>query len=174
MRSIPMPRRSHHTDSLDRLNKALGLANGTPLSERMAIGTPRSRNSRSKAVKASSSRVDSSASHMSRKREGLVGDGERIAVAAVAELEFALEIGTPEIIGRSAFGQRRAARTMARPAAALDQGVAIEHGMDSALRGDPHVTGEPAHQQFADLACTPMRLLPLEPDDQALDRRRQL
>ena len=42
---------------------------GLPLSERMDSGSPRSANSRSKAVKAKSSRVDSRASHMSRKRE---------------------------------------------------------------------------------------------------------
>ena len=48
-----MPSLSHQTESLERLNKALGLAKGTPLSERMAGGRPRSRNSRSKAVKAS-------------------------------------------------------------------------------------------------------------------------
>jgi hypothetical protein len=69
MRSIAMPSLSHHTDSLERLNKALGLAKGTPLSERMASGRPRSRNSRSKAVMAGSSRVESSASQSSRKRE---------------------------------------------------------------------------------------------------------
>ena len=69
MRSIAMPSRSHQTESLQRLNRALGLAKGTPLSERMASGSPRSANSRSKAVKAGSSRVDSSASHSSRKRE---------------------------------------------------------------------------------------------------------
>src|SRR5437763_903280 len=66
MRSIAMPRRSHQTESLERLNKALGLAKGTPLSERMASGKPRSRNSRSKAVQAVSSLVESSASHNSR------------------------------------------------------------------------------------------------------------
>ena len=38
MRSMAMPRRNHQTESLERLNSALGLANGTPLSERMAIG----------------------------------------------------------------------------------------------------------------------------------------
>ena len=32
MRSIAMPRRSHQTESFERLNKALGLAKGTPLS----------------------------------------------------------------------------------------------------------------------------------------------
>jgi hypothetical protein len=69
MRSIPMPSRSHQTASFERLNSALGLANGTPLSDRMAEGRPRSRNSCSKAVIAVSSRVDSSASHINRYRE---------------------------------------------------------------------------------------------------------
>ncbi len=44
MRSMPMPSRSHQTESLERLNRALGLANGTPLSDRMAAGSPRSAN----------------------------------------------------------------------------------------------------------------------------------
>jgi transposase InsO family protein len=38
MRSMLMPRRNHHTDSLERLNRALGLAKGTPLQR--ARGTP--------------------------------------------------------------------------------------------------------------------------------------
>jgi len=38
MRSIAMPRRSHQTASLESLNKAFGLAKGTPLPERMASG----------------------------------------------------------------------------------------------------------------------------------------
>jgi len=65
MRSMAMPSLSHQTESFERLNRALGLAKGTPLSERMASGKPRSRNSRSKAVQAVSSRVDSSASSRS-------------------------------------------------------------------------------------------------------------
>ena len=69
MRSMAIPSLSHQTESFERLNKALGLAKGTPLSERMANGRPGSRNSRSKAVQAMSSRVDSRASQRSRKRE---------------------------------------------------------------------------------------------------------
>ena len=38
MRSMATPKRNHQTDSLERLNKAFGLAKGTPLSERMAAG----------------------------------------------------------------------------------------------------------------------------------------
>ena len=40
---------------------------------------------------------------------------QRIAVAPVAELELTFEVGTPQIIGCGVFGERRAARTMARP-----------------------------------------------------------
>jgi len=40
MRSIEIPRRSHHTDSLLKPKKALVLAKGTPLSLRMARGRP--------------------------------------------------------------------------------------------------------------------------------------
>ena len=50
MRSMAMPRLSHQTDSLERLYRALGLAKGTPLSERMATGKPRSLNSWTKAL----------------------------------------------------------------------------------------------------------------------------
>ena len=57
-------------------------------------------------------------------RPSMVGDGQRIAVSAIAELELALEIGAPQIIGKRTLRQRRAARAVARPAAALDQAVA--------------------------------------------------
>jgi hypothetical protein len=47
---------------------------------------------------------------------------------------------------------------VARPVAALDQAVAIKHRMDGALGRNPDVAIEPPDQQFADLACAPMRL----------------
>ena len=65
----------------------------------------------------------------------MIGDRQRITVAAVAQLELALEVDTPQIIGYGALRQRRAARAMARPAAALDQAVTIEDRMDGALAG---------------------------------------
>jgi hypothetical protein len=83
---------------LERLNMAFGLAKGTPLSERMAAGRPRSRKTCSKAVMAVSSRVDSRASQSSRKTGGVVGDGQGVTVVAVAELELALEVGAPQIV----------------------------------------------------------------------------
>jgi hypothetical protein len=63
---------------------------------------------------------------------------------------------------------------VARPAAALDQAVAIENRMDGALGRHPDIAVEPPDQELADLARTPMRLLALEPDNQALDRLGQL
>ena len=105
---------------------------------------------------------------------GMVGDRQGIAVAAVAELELALEVGAPQVVRRQALRQRRAGGAVARPAHALDQAVAVKHGMDGALGWNPHLTGEAADQQFADLAGAPMRLVALGRDDQALDLPRQL
>ena len=85
---------------------------------------------------------------------GVVGDGQRITVSAIAELELALEVGTPQIIGRRPLRQRRAARAMARPAAALDQAVAVEHRMDGAFGGNLD-TGESPRQALSILARTP-------------------
>lgn len=45
---------------------------------------------------------------------GVIGYRERIAIAAVAKLELALEVRAPQVIRRRAIGQRRAARTMTR------------------------------------------------------------
>jgi hypothetical protein len=104
----------------------------------------------------------------------VVGDGERIAVAAVAELELALEVGAPQLVGSGALGQRRAARTMARPAATLDQTMTIEHRMDGAFGRNPDIAVEPPDQELPDLAGAPVRLLGLEPDNQALDLLGQL
>jgi hypothetical protein len=52
--------------------------------------------------------------------------------------------------------------------------VPIENGMDRALGEHANVAVETPHQQFADLAGTPMRLAEPAFDDQALDLRRQL
>jgi len=63
---------------------------------------------------------------------------------------------------------------VARPAATLNQPVPIEHGMDGALGWNPHVAVEPSNQELADLVRAPVRLVSLQSDNQALDRRRQL
>ena len=64
--------------------------------------------------------------------------------------------------------------TVARPADRLDQAVPVEHGVDRALVGNAQVAVQPPDQKLADLARPPMRLVPLEGDDQALNLGPQL
>ena len=104
----------------------------------------------------------------------MVGDGERIAAACVAEAELTFEISAAKIVGVGARRERRSLGAASRAAHAADQAVAIEHGVDGALRGDAQVAGQPADQQLANLARAPMRLAALEADDQPLDLRREL
>src|SRR5262245_43044932 len=104
----------------------------------------------------------------------MVADRQGKAVAAITELELALEVGAPEIIGGQPLGQRRAARAMARPAAPLDQAMAVEHRMDRALCRNPDIPVELSDQQLPNLAGAPMRLVVLQPDDQGLDLLREL
>jgi hypothetical protein len=63
---------------------------------------------------------------------------------------------------------------MARPAWHPHQAVPVQDGVDRALGGHAHLASESPHQELADLAGTPVRLLLLAGDDQALDLRRQL
>jgi hypothetical protein len=105
---------------------------------------------------------------------GMVCDGQRVAVPPVTELELAFEVGAPQVIGHGALGQRRAARAVARPAATLDQAVAIENRMDGALGRYSDIAAEPPDQELATLARAPVRLLGLQPDNQAFNLLRQL
>lgn len=103
-----MLRRRRQTESLEKLKRPFGLAKGTPLSERMAKGRPRARNSSSKAGMARSLAGRLHGLEQSRQARGAAGDGERIAIAPVGELERAFEIGASKIIGGLPLGQRRA------------------------------------------------------------------
>src|SRR3984893_14883146 len=99
---------------------------------------------------------------------GVVGDSQRKAVPAIAELELALEIGA------GAGRERCAGRPVPRPPRDLDQAVPVEHGMDRALGRNADVAVQSADQELADLAGTSMGLVALGCDDQALDLPRQL
>src|SRR5690606_33328003 len=103
----------------------------------------------------------------------MIGDGKRVAVAAVAELELALEVDAPQIVGLSALRQRRS-RGAPSSWDPRHQAMPIKHGMDGAPGGYPDIAGQAAHEQLADLAGAPVRLVLLGPHDHPLDRVRQL
>src|SRR5262249_32296048 len=104
----------------------------------------------------------------------LIGHGERVAIAPVAELELTFEVGTPEVIGGGAGRQRRALRAALALTRALDQAVAIEHGMDGALGRNPNIAVKSSNQELAVLAGSPMWLPGLQLHDQAFELLRQL
>src|SRR5690242_2897817 len=105
---------------------------------------------------------------------GMVGNRQGVTVAAVVELELALEVGAPEVVGQDAARQRRAFGAVAPLPGAVDEAVTVEHRMHGALGGYAHVAGELSDQQFPDLARAPMRLVAFELDDQPLNLLRQL
>ena len=59
---------------------------------------------------------------------GVIGDGERITVFAVAELELAFEVGAPKIVRRDACCQWRAVGARSRSTDAFDQAVPMQYG----------------------------------------------
>src|SRR5580692_11587560 len=63
---------------------------------------------------------------------------------------------------------------MASAPSALDQAVAIEHGVDGAARRNLHLTGKATQQAFADLARAPVGLFPFEIQNGGLHLLRQL
>src|SRR6516164_458946 len=150
MRSMAMPSRSHHTESLERLKRPFGLANGTPLSDLIAWGRPRSWKSCSKAVMARFSRVDSRASQSRRKREAWSVTVSGKQYRPLPSLNSPLKSAHQRSFG----------------AAPVDSSVPVARNADVAVQS--------TDQELADLAGTPMRLVTLGRDDQALDLRRQL
>lgn len=103
MRSILMPRRSHQTDSFERLNKPLGEAKGTPLS---GADCPRQAALFEKPLKRRKCRLFGIGFHRLAQQQiarRMIGDGQRIAVAFVAEHELTLIVGAPQIIRTEAF-----------------------------------------------------------------------
>jgi hypothetical protein len=82
-----------------------------------------------------------------RPARGVVGDGQRVTVLPIAELELALQVGAPQIVGRGHLGQRRALRTMARLATPLDQAV-IKNRMDGCSWLECGLAVEPPDQSI--------------------------
>src|ERR1700685_1296061 len=83
MRSIAMPSLSHQTASLERLKRPFGLANGTPLSGGQAARVE-------ELLEGGDGEIFARGLQGFAEQEvarGVVGNGQRIAVPAVAELE---------------------------------------------------------------------------------------
>src|SRR5207249_11624663 len=91
-----------------------------------------------------------------------VGDGERIAVAPIAELELAFVVGTPEGIRLRRARERSAGGRGPAAAAPLDQAVAVEHRVDRTDRRQLHTRGL-LPELLPDLRRAPARVLALQP-----------
>ena len=118
--------------------------------------------------KAKSDRVDGTPSQVMQVAGAVVGDGERVAVLLVAEHELALVVGAPEAVGLVGADRAVSLSLVAPALAALDQAIAIEHGMHGA-DGRRLDHRELLDQLVADLAGTPGGVLLLDPEDRALD-----
>ena len=98
MRSMAMPSRSHQTESLERLNKAIRAGEGDAV-----VGADGLRQAAlaEKLLEGGDGEVFAGRfqrlAHQQEAR-GMVGDGQRIAITPVAELELAFEIGAPKLI----------------------------------------------------------------------------
>ena len=120
------PSRTHHADSLDSRASVL-VANGTPLSVRMYCGRPYSWNRRWNTGFAPAT-VVSGDRGTEQEAAVAIGDGERIAVPAVAHPELALEVRAPDMVrrhdqrgGLAGMADLAPARFVTHQSAALEQ-----------------------------------------------------
>ena len=116
MRSMAMPSLSHQTESLERLKRRVRAGEGDAV-----VGADGLRQAALLEELLEGGDGEVLAGRLERfaqqqEARGVVGDGQRVAVSAVAELELALEVGAPEVVGGRARRQRRAAGAPARPA----------------------------------------------------------
>ena len=102
IRSILMPRRNHQMDRRLRPNRAWGLANGMPLSVRMAAGE-KFLECALKYLKCGDFFGGFQSLASQQISASLVRDRQRIAVFVIAQLEFTLEIRAPQCVGARAW-----------------------------------------------------------------------
>jgi hypothetical protein len=98
MRSMAMPRRSHQTAS--QIEEGVRTGERHPIVRTNGLGEPAV--SEEPLEGGNGDFLAGGLEGFAHEQEagGLVGDGEGIAVAAVAELELTLEVGAPQIVGR--------------------------------------------------------------------------
>src|SRR5579872_1166767 len=104
----------------------------------------------------------------------MIGDGQRIAVAFVAELELALVIGRPQIVGTQSSGERRALGAGPRPRRPRHQSMPIQHGVNRARGWHFDRMREPAQKPLPNLTGSPVRFFPFRCNNRRLHLLGQL
>ena len=173
MRSISIPSLSHQTESFERLKRELGLAKGTPLSVRIALGRPNSLKNSLKYAKSVGFFGGGERFAGEQVATGEIGDGQWIAIASIGEHELALIVGAPKIIGLTGKRKRCSGGPIAPPHPALDQAMSVENCVDRADGWGVHIRIEPG-ELVPDLWRAPARLVLLEAHDLRLNLERQL
>src|SRR5215831_14961089 len=104
IRSMAMPKRSHHTASLLRLNKACAEGEGHAI---VAADVRRQAALFKKSLKHRKSKVFFGGGERLADQQipaGMIGDRQRVAVMMIPQQELALVIGAPQFIGTLANG----------------------------------------------------------------------
>ena len=179
MRSMVRPSLSHQTERRERLYSPLGLAKGTPPFD-AACGVAQDRIVAADRLWQAAF-LEEAQEHLlsgtglyalksfasQNEAGGMVGDGERVTVSAIAELELPFEIDAPQIVGGLPIAEWCALGLVAAAVfGSFDQPVPVEHGMDRALGGDADIAGQPPDQELSDLPRPPVRLLTLTVNNQ--------
>src|SRR5260370_22788002 len=98
----------------------------------------------------------------------MICDGQRGTVFFVAEQELTFVVGAPQLVGLLPQRQWRALSMIASAPSALDQAVAIEHGVDGAASRNLHLTAKSTQQAFGDLVRAPVGVFPVEIQNRCL------
>ncbi len=104
----------------------------------------------------------------------MIGDGERITVALVAEFELALIISTPQGVRAGARTERCAFGACARSGGASHLSMPIQDGVDGAASWDFDFARQSSKEALPDLAGAPLRFLAFGSYDGGFDLRGQL
>src|SRR5947209_3528993 len=89
----------------------------------------------------------------------MIGHGQRITVALVAEPELSFIVSTPQGIRAGARRERSSFGAGARPLGASHQPMAIQDGVNSAAGRNFYFARQPSEEALPDFARAPVRFL---------------
>lgn len=148
-----------------QIKRPLGEANGTPLSERMACGRPRSLNNRSEACKRALFLDGLHGFAEQEKAAGMVGNSQWITIPFISQHELTLIVGAPQSIGNASLRQRRTFGFSAGMSLSSHESMATQNGVDGAAGRNANIVGQFAQQPFPQFARAPSGLLAPQRDD---------